>query len=83
MTDQPSQQPNPEVAAFLKSTRWKLLLGLDVLTALGGAVGYAFTHNLLCFAPFAVVAIIVTVTLFRIAAAARGRATLDNGPFGK
>ena len=57
--------PNPAVAAFFRSTTWKLLIAADVVTVFGGAIGYYLTNNLLAFAPFAVVATILIFTLYR------------------
>jgi hypothetical protein len=73
MSGTPQRSPNPAVTAFFRSTRWKLLLAADAVTAIGGAIGYSLTKNLLAFAPFAAVAAILIVTLYRLIK--RGAAT--------
>jgi hypothetical protein len=74
-----SATPNPAVAAFFRSTRWKLLFAADAVTVFGGAIGYYLTNNVLAFAPFAVVAVILGLTLYRVAKRGAAPAPVTGG----
>lgn len=60
------RSPNPAVTAFFRSTKWKLLLAAEAATVVGGAIGYYLTNNLLAYTPFAAVALILVLTLYRL-----------------
>jgi hypothetical protein len=75
-----SRQPSPAVAAFLRSTRWRVLIGLDILAAVASVVGYVRYGNILWLAPIVLMGGVVAFTLFRVARSAADPAASDKDP---
>jgi hypothetical protein len=68
--------PNPAVIAFFRSTTWKLLIFADVVAMGAGVAGYLVTNNVLAFAPMALVAVAMGLSIIRVA---RGGAAPPDG----
>lgn len=76
----PAEPPprNPSVEAFFRSTRWYLLLALDILVLTASIAGYYFTRSTLAFAPALVMSGVFAFVLFRVARSGAAAAPPDN-----
>jgi hypothetical protein len=68
MSGLPAQRaaPNPAVAAYFRSTAWKLLIAADIAAAILSVALYLLTKSIFAFAPIVLVGLFLAFTLVRL-----------------